>query len=370
MALILVETEAALLACAAKLAGAAAIALDTEADSMHSYFHRTCLLQISAGDTDFIIDLIVLDPAPLAGIFAAAGTEKIVHAAENDIRTLKRDFGFALHALFDTMVAARILGYPRWGLADLLRDAFGVELDKQYQRFDWSQRPLPRPAITYAAEDTHHLAALRRKLGDELEREGRLEEATEEFARLEATPPGEHGFDSNDFWRVKGSHDLDPGARPRLRELYALRDQFARRANRPPFRIMPDTTLVAVAAAAPRTQAELDRLNGVSPYIAQRYGRALLTAVRRAEGQPPIQRPRSVRDDALIARFEALRQWRNRRATERNVEGEVIVSNAVLKALAATPPSDLAGLTAAGLLGPWKLRTYGEEIVLVLRQHA
>src|SRR5207302_7012092 len=110
----------------------------------------------------------------------------------------------------DTMVAARILGYPQWGLADLLRGAFGVELDKQYQRFDWAQRPLPRPALQYAAEDTRHLFALREKLGHELRDQDRDEVAQAEFVRLEETPAAETGFDPDDFWRVKGAYDLEP----------------------------------------------------------------------------------------------------------------------------------------------------------------
>ncbi len=366
-ALTLVDTPAALAECATELAGSARIAVDTEGDSFHSYWHRTCLLQISAGERDYVIDPIAVDPAPLASVFADPTIEKIMHAAENDVRAVKRDFAFACHTLFDSMVAARILGYPRWGLADLLRDAFGLELDKRYQRFDWAQRPLPAPALEYAASDTRHLFALRDKLAAELRGRGCEEEARDEFLRLEATPPAERGFDPEDFWRVKGAYDLEPAERPRLRELYKLRDELARRANRPPFRVMPDSTLIAVARAAPSGQVELQALSGVSPYIAQRFGRALLAALRRAEGQPPIVPLRSRRDDAAIARYEALRQWRNARAAARGVEGDVIVPNTVLRALAAQPPASLEALAEGGLLGPWKLQAYGGEIIDVLR---
>jgi ribonuclease D len=365
-ALTLVDTPTALEECAAALAGRARIAVDTEGDSFHSYWHRTCLLQISAGESDYVIDTIAVDPAPLGGVFADPRTEKVMHAAENDVRAVKRDFGFACHNLFDTMVAARILSYPRWGLADLLRDAFALELDKRYQRFDWAQRPLPAPALEYAASDTRHLFALRDKLAAELRERGAEEEARDEFQRLETTPPAERGFDPEDFWRVKGAYDLDPAERPRLRELYKLRDELARRANRPPFRVMPDSTLIVVARAAPSSQAELQALAGVSPFIAQRFGRALLAAVRRAEGQPPIVPLRSRRDDAAIARYEALRQWRNARATARGVEGDVIVPNTVLRALAAQPPPTIEALAEGGLLGPWKVQAYGREIVDVL----
>jgi len=368
MAFTLIETSESLAGCITRLAAAPAIAVDTEADSLHSYWHRTCLLQISCDDDDFVVDPLAVDPRPLASIFANPSIEKIMHAAENDVRVMKRDFDFRFAGLFDTMVAARVLAYPRWGLADLLRDAFGVELDKQYQRADWAQRPLPAAALRYAAEDTHYLPALRRKLGAELCQQHRVEEAEEEFARLAETPPAERGFDTDGFWRVKGAYDLDPAARPRLRELYRLRDELARQANRPPFRIMPDTALIALARAAPKTQAELDALPGVSPFLAQRYGRALLAAVQRGEGQPSLYAERSRPDDAVLARFEALRAWRNARAGQRKVEGDVIVSNNVLKALAATPPHDRTTLATSGLLGAWKLDAYADEILAVLNR--
>ncbi len=368
MALIVVASDAALLSAAADLAAAPVIAVDTEGDSFHSYWHRTCLLQISTTATDYVIDPIAADPRPLAGVFANPEIEKIMHAAENDVRALKRDFAFTFSTLFDTMVAARILSYPRWGLADLLRDAYGVQLDKRFQRIDWAQRPLSRPALEYAAEDTHHLFALRRKLGEELHEAGHDEESLEEFARLEQTPAAERGFDPDDFWRVKGAHDMEPALRPVLRELYRLRDELARRSNKPPFRVMPDTTLIAVARAAPKTQQEIDALAGVSPFIAQRFGRGLLAAVARAAGQGPLFPERTRLDDAVVARYDALRAWRNASAALRKVEGDVVLPNSVLKALAANPPRDAAALSASGLLGPWKLRTYGDEIIALLNR--
>ncbi|HZQ37848.1 MAG TPA: HRDC domain-containing protein [Dehalococcoidia bacterium] len=368
MAPSVVHSAGALAEAAASLGRETSIAVDTEADSLHSYWHQTCLLQISSPEHDYVIDPLAVDPAPLGSLFANPAVEKIMHAGENDVRVLKRDFAFAFTNLFDTMVAARILGYPRWGLADLLRDAFDVELDKRYQRYDWAQRPLPPEVLHYAAMDTHHLPALREKLGRELHIGGHDEEAAEEFARIAATPPAERGFDPEDFWRVKGAYDLEPAQRPALRELHRFRDEQARRLNRPPFRVMPDQTLIAVAKAAPHTQQELEKLAGVSPFIAQRYGRALLAAVQRAAGRPPIRAERNARpDEATLARYDALRAWRNARAAQRKVEGDVIVANSVLRALAAAPPADRPALEASGLLGPWKLRNYGDEVLAVLR---
>ena len=146
-----------------------------------------------------------------------------------------------------------------------------------------------------------------------------------------------------------------------------MRDSEAQRSNRPPFKIMPDGALIAIARAAPRTQQELEAVPGLPIVIARRYGRLLLAAVRRGEGQPPLVQERQPRDEARENRYEALRAWRNARAAARGVEGDVIVANSVLRALAAAAPREAATLAASGLLGAWKLRTYGDEIVAVLR---
>jgi ribonuclease D len=366
MPLILVDSAPALAECMRRLSVARSLAVDTEADSFHSYFHRTCLLQISAADDDFVLDPLAVDPAALDPLFADPGIEKIMHAAENDIRALKRDYSFSFKNLFDTMVAARMLAYPRWGLADLLRDAFGVELDKRYQRFDWSSRPLPSAPLQYAAMDTHYLPALRDRLYAELEEKGLLEEAQDAFVALEATPAAEGGFDPEDFWRVKGAYDLEAALRPALRELYRLRDESARRLNRPPFRVVTDSTLIALARAAPTGLQALEEVPGMTPYLVQRYGRAIIAAVRRSVGMPPIAVLRARRDEAALARYDALRAWRNARAAERHVEGDVILSNSVLRAIAATPPADREALAACGMLSRWKLNAYGDQIIAVL----
>lgn len=367
VAVTLIETPPAFAACLSALREARTLAIDTEGDSLHSYWPRVCLLQITADGVDYVIDPLALDVQPLGELFADAAVEKIMHAAENDVRQLKRDYGFSFRNLFDTMVAARILAYPRWGLADLLRDAYGVQLDKRFQRSDWAARPIPPAALEYAACDTRYLLALREKLGAELAAAGRAEEAADEFVRIADTPPAEGSFDQHDFWRVRGARDLEPAQRPLLRELYRMRDAEAQRSNRPPFKIAQDTALIAIARTAPQSQAELERIAGVPPAIARRYGRLVLGAVRRATGQPPILLEHTPRDEALDARYEALRVWRNARAAARQVEGDVIVSNNALRMLAAAAPRDTAALARSGILGPWKLQVYGEEIVALLR---
>jgi ribonuclease D len=196
-----VDNEADLERAATQLSGARSLAIDTEADSFYHYFHKCCLIQISDGHTDFLIDSIALkDPRPLGPLLASASTHKILHAAEQDVLYLRRDFGLEMRPLFDTMVAAQLLGRKSIGLAGLLKESFGVVLDKVCQRDDWSRRPLTTRQMTYAAEDVRHLIRLRHALEAELEARGRLAWAREEFEHITRRAWSPREFDREDFW--------------------------------------------------------------------------------------------------------------------------------------------------------------------------
>ena len=157
----IITTAPALAAFAQKLAGQSSIAVDLEADSMHSYREKVCLLQFTTEEETVLVDpLAVTDLAPLGPVLANPGIRKIFHAADYDIRCLYRDFSLEINGLFDTMIACQFLGEEKVGLADVLLKYFGIELDKQYQRADWSKRPLSPEMIRYAAEDTAHLHRL------------------------------------------------------------------------------------------------------------------------------------------------------------------------------------------------------------------
>jgi ribonuclease D len=364
---IFVDTRDRLAEMATKLHGADAIGVDTESDSFHAYREKICLVQVSTSDEDFVVDPLALrDLAPLEGIFADAAVVKVFHAAENDVAGLRRDFAFDTRGVFDTMAAARILGLPRYGLGDLLREHFGVESDKRLQKFEWARRPLPARALDYAATDSRHLLRLRQILLRSLLEAGRLEEAEDEFQRLALATVRERAFDPEGWRRVKGAHALGPSQRAVLRELFGWRDEQAARLDRPPFRVAPDSALMAVAAQQPRDSAALKQTAGLPSSVVERYGAALLALVRAGlAAPPPLPQRGSPKDDAIEARFEALRAWRRMRAAERAVAPDVIVSNAVLRAVAETRPRTQAELELLGLLGPWKLNAYGSDLVSV-----
>jgi ribonuclease D len=378
-----IDTTAGLETLRANLIGAAHVAVDTESDSLFSYFEKVCLLQISTRDADYVVDLLALSRsddganprgvATLAPIFADERIEKIFHAAEYDILCLKRDYQFTFGSIFDTMIAARILGWKNVGLGNILQERFGVTLNKKFQRADWGHRPLTQEQIAYARKDTHYLLALRDLQVEELRRLGRMEEAREEFERLSRAEPTPRRFDPDAYWNITGARDLDRVGLGILRELFRLRDAQARKEDRPPFKILSDSTLVRLAMDRPASPRELGRSSGISNYVVQRYGRQILRAVARGRAAPQTSPPRPRArgepplDNGARLLLARLKEWRKKRAAMRGVEPDVIVSNDVLFAAARRNPRTLDALVAACELGPWKAQAYGEEILRVLR---
>jgi ribonuclease D len=294
--------------------------------------------------------------------------QKVFHAAEYDVMCLKRDFGFRFVNLFDTMWAARVLGWARVGLGDVLKETFGVRTNKHYQRYNWGKRPLEPEALAYACLDTHYLLSLRRLQADALMQKGCWEEAQEVFDQVAASKPMSHTFDPEDFWRIKGAHDLTGREQAILRELHVWRDQEARRRDRPLFKVLNDRTLVALARARPHTAEDLASVPGLKPYHVRRHGKCVLRAIERGmRARPPHPPPPSPRhSEAEVARFQALRAWRRQVAAERGVGSDVIIGNAVLWALAEQNPHTFEELSRIEGLGSWKRKTYGEAILKVL----
>jgi len=351
------------------LSAQTAVAVDTESNSLYAYRERVCLIQFSVPEADYIVDpLVGLDLSPLADVFADPRIQKVFHAAEYDVICLKRDFGFRMANLFDTMWAARILGWPRVGLGDVLETAFGVHTNKRFQKYNWGKRPLDAEALMYACLDTHYLLPLRDLQIEALKHRGRLEEAQEVFEQLAALEASPTTFDPQDFWRVKGAFDLTAREQAVLRELYIWRDWEARRRDRPPFKVLNDRMLVELARARPRRPEELLGIGGLKPYHVRRYGRRILRAIRRGEQahlpQPPSPPPRHSK--AEVDRFEALRAWRRQVAAKRGVDPDVVLSNAALWALAEQNPRSFEALRQIEELGLWKRRVYGEAVLKVL----
>ncbi len=366
---VLVADAAGLAALVHELAREPVVAVDTESNSLHAYRERVCLIQFSTPAHDYILDPLALpDLGPLAPLFANPRQQKVFHAAEYDLLCLKRDYGFAFAEIFDTMIAARTLGWPQLGLAAILETRFGVKMDKRWQRANWGQRPLAPEQLNYARLDTRYLIPLRDAQLSELAAGRRLEEAREEFARLTRLRGGPNGgYDADGFWRVNGARDLPPAQAAVLKALYAYRDQQARRADRPPFKIMSDETLLEMARRCPRRADHLKGIRGMTAGQIKRHAPGLLKAVQHGLAAPHPRPPGFEREDEEVReRYDRLHQWRKQKAKARGVESDVIVPREALWELARRVPRTLNDLSQIEHLGPHRREMYGTEILKVL----
>jgi ribonuclease D len=346
------------------------IAVDTESNSLHAYQEQVCLIQFSCPAGDYLVDpLAGFDLRPLGALFADPGIEKIFHAAEYDVICLKRDFNFSFANLFDTMVAGRILGRSAVGLASMLENEFNVVLNKHYQRADWGLRPLKPAMLTYARFDTYYLRALRDRLKAELIATGRWDLAQEDFNRLCAV--NGHSLDNGDdnCWRVNGIQDLDPRRAAVLRELCRYRDDQARGANLPVFKIISNQALLEIAQTCPRYVEELDLLPSLSARQVQRHGKGLLQAVKHGQKAPPLVKPANERiNEQLAARMDALRTWRKKTGQDLKVESDVVLPKDMLQAIAEANPGCLADLASIMASSPWRFNQYGHKILKILNR--
>lgn len=348
-------------------------AIDTEADSLHSYYDKVCLIQISIPGEDFVIDpLSKIDLAPLGELLADPALPKILHGADYDLRILRRDFGFSVAGLIDTMICAQLLGYESFGLSALLRRHYGVELDKSHQRADWAMRPLRPAMLEYATKDTHYLLALADRLREELTVLGRWDWAVEEFGRLESVRFREEEERPEGFRRIKGSNKLDRRGLAALSLLYDWRDALARRADRPPFKIIGNDAMLELARERPTDLAALKSLKPVAGFHVGKYGKELLRLAEKARAIPEGDLPEKneskawSRDKAIERRVEKLKKVRDEKARELKIESSVLAPKHVLTAIAEMHPSRPEELAAIPAMRNWQIRVMGEELVGVL----
>jgi ribonuclease D len=367
----LVQTASELNAVVERLSRQPRIAVDTEADSLFAYYYKVCLIQISIPDDDYLIDPLALtDLSPLGEIFADPAIEKVFHAAENDVLLLKRDHRFHFAHLFDTMAAARILGWRNIGLAALLQEQLGVILDKRMQRTDWGHRPLTPAQLTYARLDAHYLLPLRDRLEAALRARGRWDEAQDAFAALPQIEYVEKPFDPDGFWRISGARELNGRQLAILRELYLCRERNAQRLDIPPFKVIGDQALLRLSAYPPQGPDGVRAVLNLPRQLRDRCALELWEAIQRGRlaptPTPPARNHNGRPDEASQARYEALRAWRARVAAERAVEPDVILTNETLMHIARENPRTVYDLARLNHLSPWKLQTYGPALLAVL----
>ena len=362
-----IDRQDALDAAFDRVAAQPTIAVDTEADSLHSYFDKVCLVQITAGGEDLIIDpLARVDLARFGAVLGDPNITKIFHGGDYDLRIMNRDFGFVVRNLIDTSICAQLLGYDAFGLAALLDRHFGVKANKAHQRADWSMRPLPPDMLAYASMDTHYLEELAVKLRAELEALGRWEWAVEEFARLETVRHREADEDVETWRKLKNIGGLDRRALAIIRDLHGWRDALARKADRPPFKIVGNDTLIEIAKIKPQTVRDLAAIKAVPRYHADRYGRDLVAIVRAAmelpeDALPERAEPKAwIRDKALEAKINRLKTIRDRYATELHVDPAILGARHILTAIATAGNLDVPNMRE------WQKRVMGDALLAAL----
>lgn len=368
----MISTAEPLKALGARLLDEEVVAFDLEADSMHHYQEKVCLVQIATPSLTAIVDpLAVTDLSPLAPVLGSPTIRKVFHGADYDIRSLHRDFGIQVENLFDTMIACQLLGESEVGLAAVLRKRFGAELDKRYQKADWSRRPLPKEMIEYAVEDTTLLVDLYGQLVKELLVLGRLdwvEEESEIVSRARFVPKSGEPL----FNRVKGAGRLKPRDLAVLEELLKYREAKAKAADVPPFKVLGAETLMFIAQRKPSDEGDLLRVPGMSAKTVERHGHGLLKAVTRGLAVPAADLPvlpqgrRPKRSPVVEERLKQLKEWREKKSRLLKVEPGIMLNNASLEALAEAVPRDRQGLDDIPILRRWQKKEFGEELLALL----
>jgi len=361
-----IATPDALKKMAIELSTQSCLAVDTESNSLHAFREQLCLIQFSTPRTDYLVDPIALeDLAPLHPVFANPRIEMVFHAAEYDLTCLKRDFGITIAKLFDTMQAARILGYERVGLDSILEEILGIKLDKKYQKADWGERPLSREMLNYARLDTHHLLDLRDCLQTELQNRGRWELAQEEFVRL-AHGNGNEKAEIPSWQRVKGAQKFSDRQLTILQELCVWREKQAKHMNRPAFKVIDNKRLIAIAQTLPETQDDLSAL-GLTTRQKHIYGNEILIAVGLGKRTPLVSRPRTLRpNQAFLNRLNILSEWRKTTGLKTGVESDIILPKNWMHLIAEKNPKNMKELAVLMPHSPWRLKHFGGEILKVL----
>lgn len=334
----------------ARAASTGVVALDTESDSLHSYFHKLCLIQLSFSGEHALLDPLALGRDslhPFVALLADPSVEKVLHGADYDLRVLNRDLDARVVRLSDTQLAAQLLGEEQTGLAALVQREAGIALDKRHQRADWGSRPLPPELLAYAAGDTAYLELLRRRLAERLASLGRLAWWEEECLALEAVRWEPPRPDPLAFERIKGARRLAGDARDRLAALHAWRESEAASHDVPPFRILRSEALLALASSPPPDLDALALVPGVGKATVRRYGREMMQVLT----QPPLVPAREPRQRVKVdrereARIKQAKAARDAVAKQLRLDPGVLAPRAALEIVVDRRPRDEEDLLA------------------------
>ena len=366
----LVNSQETLSHLVADLKNQTSIAIDTESNSLHSYQERVCLIQISTPDADYLIDPFpIQDMSALGEVFADPSIQKVFHAGDYDLATLKRDFDFEFANIFDTMLAATALAEPSIGLAALLEKYYDLHLVKKYQRANWGKRPLDPEMLSYAQGDSHYLLRLRDMLVDKLRAVGRLKNVLEDSAALARITPAMKDHEE-DLWKVKGSQDLNPTALSLLKELNHLRETIAEQRDVPPFKIFSNKVLIEIATTQPHYLEELSLLPSLSPSLIRRHGKQLMQVVKAWRENPVLVKPRKNHrlSDRELKLREKLGDWRKEVGEKEGVPSNAVLSRDLVELIAHHDPQSDEQLAQVMRNYPNHHKQYGKQILSLIKR--
>ncbi len=349
------------------------VAIDLESNGFFRYRERVCLVQLASDRAGFLVDpLAIKDVEPLGDLLRDKSVEKVFHAAHYDLQSLDRDWGFRVENLFDTSIAAKLVGSAQLGLQPLVEQYAGVKLVKsrKLQRSDWTKRPLSPAAKTYAINDVLYLRQVRDALSVRLEELSRWEWAREEFERLAVvrhTPVNREAT----FLSVKGSHDLDGRGRAVLRALFQWREGEARRLDRPVFKVLSDKVLLELASNPATDNSSLKKLGWFGRPPANKRIKAAIKKGLRSElvTSPKRTRASNTQSPEELARIDSrlrkLKAWRSALGTELGLEASVLWPRVSLERLSRDPTS-LNSECNRPEVRSWQMREFGESLESVL----
>lgn len=338
------------------------VALDTEADSLHNYFEKVCLIQLSLGREHYLVD-------PLAGLdlrgFLETLAEKplVLHGGDYDLRMMRASMGFRpRETVFDTMIAAQLLGVEQIGLAALIERCFGIAIEKAGQKSDWSRRPLSEKQLNYAVNDTRFLEPLAERLAEELNECGRIEWHAEICQAMVEATGRDRARDPENRWRIKGAGRLTRRQLAYLHELWHWRDQQARAADVPAFKVFGNEQVFELLRwAESHPGAALDQGPKLPRNIRGARLKTLEETLGRAAAAKPTEWPERTTQDrsdplplGCRAQLDALRDECARIAKDLGIGAGILAPRAALEAIVRNRARSIEEITINGGLLRWQ----------------
>jgi ribonuclease D len=371
----LVQTQQDLASTTEEIRSIPWIALDTEADSMYHYIEKLCLVQISTDMEDYVIDPLV--PLDLTEFIKVIESKKILlQGADSDIRLLKRFHAFSPKNVFDTVIAAQILGYPKMGLQDLAARHCGVHLSKAEQKADWSKRPLENSMIEYAANDTHYMKHIHDAMEKELIEAGRLSWHTECCQKLLTYLENRKEAEKNTpEWQVKGSKNLSAAALTYLRDFWAWRDGLAQSKDKPPYKILNTDYLLEMSEwAALNPGKDIIEWTKAPRHIRNEFRDTMNAIIKKAATLPPTPyvyppkiKNRTVWTEKDSKVLDGLKVFRETKSKELGIMTSVLSTNAVLEELVVKKPKSIDDMKNLDGVMHWQAEVFGEEVLKILQ---